>query len=187
MATFNLTPSQTTVPLSAMAEQAGRVPAIVEMIVDFSGPTVPSTVTAISGVSGTVIDCINVPAGFAVLSTGVEVLTKDSAGNSGTLQVKVAAASQGSAVAFSSATGFLATAGTMTPVVPSGTAAFVTLTIGTGTVNGIVRVFATLLDQRARVGTPVYVGTQTNPAGQTTVYGWDPVSNYTASPLVYIL
>ena len=187
MATYNLTPSQTTVPQSAMGLLNGRVPVVVEMCVDFSGPTLPSSVTGISGTSGTVIDCINVPAGFAVLSTGVEVLRVDSAGNSGTLQVKVGSASQGSAVAFSSATGFLATAGTMTPVVPAGTATFVTLTVGTGTVNGIVRVFVTLLDQRARLGCPVFVGTSTNPAGQTTAYGWDPVANYTTTPLTYVL
>lgn len=186
MATFNLTPSQTIVPSSAQALPNGRVPSVVEMIVDFSGPTLPSTVTGISGASATVIDCINVPAGFAVLSTGIEVLRVDSAGNSGTLQMKVGSSNSGSAVAFSSATGFLASAGTMTPVVPASSNAFVTVTIGTGTVNGIIRVFATLLDQRARIGTAVYVGTATNPAGQTTVYGWDPVSNYTASPLVYV-
>lgn len=189
MATYNLTPSQTSVPASALGLINGRVPCVVETVVDFSSIlTLPSNVTAISGTSGTVIDCINVPAGFAILSTGVEVLLKDSAGNSGTLQVKVGSSSQGSAVAFSAALGFLATAGTMTPVVPSGSNAFITLTVGTGTVNGIVRVFATLLDQRARLGGPVFAGTQTNPAGQTTAYGVDPVANYTGTNLLtYVL
>lgn len=186
MTTYNLTPSQTVVPTSASALPNGRVPCVVEMNVDFSLPTLPTGVTAISGTSGTVIDCINVPAGFAVLSTGVEVLRVDTSGNSGTLQVKVGAASQGSAVAFSSTTGFLSTAGTMTPVVPAGTAALVTLTIGTGTVNGIVRVFATLLDQRAKVGTGVAIGTSTNPAGQATAYMWDPIANY-ATALTYVV
>lgn len=185
MATFNLTPSQTVVPKSAMGILNGRVPCVVEMIVDFSGPTLPTGVTGISGASGTVIDCINVPAGFAVLSTGIEVLQADTAGNSGTLTVKVGAASQGSAETVA-ATGFIASAGTMTPVVPSGSAALATLTVGTGTINAIVRVFMTLLDQRARVGTAVSIGTAVNPSGQTTVYAWDPVSNYTTA-LTYIL
>jgi hypothetical protein len=183
MTTYNLTPSQTTVPLSAMGLLNGRVPCVVEMVVDF-GSTAPTGVTGISGASGTVIDCINVPAGFAVLSTGLETLKADSAGNSGTLTIKIGAASQGSAETVA-ATGYIASAGTMTPVVPSGTAAFVTVTVGTGTINGVHRVFATLLDQRARPGTPVYLGTQTNPAGQTTAYGWDPISNYTTA-LTYV-
>lgn len=183
MATFNLTPSQTSVPASAMGILNGRVPCVVEMVVDF-GSTAPTGVTGIAGTSGTVIDCLNVPAGFAILSTGLEVLKADSAGNSGTLQVKVGAASQGSAVTVA-ATGFVATGGTMTPVVPAAANAFITVTVGTGTINGVVRVFATLLDQRARPGTPVYLGTQTNPAGQTTVFGWDPIANYT-TPLVYV-
>jgi hypothetical protein len=192
MATYNLTPSQTIVPTSAMGLLNGRVPCVVEMCVDFeSSPSgIPSTVTGISGTSGTVIDCINVPAGFAILSTGIEVLKVDSAGNSGTLTVKVGSASQGSAETVATL-GFVAGAGTMTPVVPSGTAAMITVTVGTGTINGVVRVFATLLDQRARLGCPVAIGTQTNPAGQTTVYAWDPVFNYTTTlnggPLTYVL
>ena len=181
MATYDLTPSQTTVPVSGSGIMNGRVPFIIETNVDFSLPTLPSGVTAISGTSGTVINCLNVPAGFIVLGTGVEVLKQDSAGNSGTLQVKVASATQGSAVAFSSATGFLATAGTMTPVVASGSSAMITLTIGTGTVNGIVRVYAILLDVRAKIGTPVFIGNSTNPAGQATAYGWDPISNYSTA------
>lgn len=189
MTTYNLTPSQTSVPSSAMSLLNGRVPCVVEMVVDFASgiPTLPTSVTPIVGTSGTVVDCLNVPAGFAVLSTGVEVLLKDTAGNSGTLQVKVGSSSQGSAVSFSAALGFLASAGTMTPVVPAGTNQFVTLTVGTGTVNGIVRVFATLLDQRARPGSAVFVGTWTNPSGQTTAYGIDPVSNYTSTnALTYV-
>lgn len=184
MATYNLTPSQTSVPSSAQSLPNGRVPCVVECLVDFSLPTLPSGVTAIAGTSGTVINCINVPAGFAVLSTGLEVLKADSAGNSGTLLVKVGSASQGSAQTVA-ATGFIASAGTMTPVVPAGSNALVTLTVGTGTINAVVRVFATLLDQRYRPGSPVYIGTSTNPAGQATAYGWDPVSNY-ATALVYV-
>jgi hypothetical protein len=177
MATFNLTPSQTSVPVSAMSEMNGRVPCVVEAIVDTGQ-------TAISGVSGTVYDLINVPAGFAILSTGIEVLQADTAGNSGTVQVKVGAASQGSAVTVA-ATGFTASAGTMTPVVPSGSAVFVTLTVGTGTINAVIRLFVTLLDQRAKLGTGVAQGTQTNPSGQTTVKAVGPE---TYSPaLTYVL
>lgn len=170
MATFNLTPSQTIVPVAAIGLTDGRPPVVVEAIVDFGS-------ASISGTSGTVIDCINVPAGFAVLSTGLETLKADSAGNSGTLTIKVGAATQGSAETVA-ATGFIASAGTMTPVVPAGAAAFVTLTVGTGTINGVHRVFATLLDQRSRPGTPVLKGTTTNPAGQTAVVAVDQ-SNYT--------
>lgn len=161
MATFNLTPSQTVVPLSGQSIMNGRVPFVIEAIVDTGK-------TAISGVSGTIYDVLNIPAGFAVLSTGMEVLQADTAGNSGTLLLKVGAASQGSAQTVA-ATGFIASAGTMTPVVPAAAAVFMTATVGTGTINAVVRFFATLLDQRGKLGTPVCQGTQTNPAGQTTV------------------
>lgn len=185
MATFNLTPSQTTVPLSGQGLLNGRTPAVIEAVVDFGTVTLPTGVTGISGTSGTVIDMLNVPAGFIVLSTSLEVLKADSAGNSGTLLVKVGAASQGSAQTVA-ATGFIASAGSVTPVVPSGSAAFVTLTVGTGTINAVVRVVAVLMDVRAKLGTPVYIGTWTNPALQAAVWGQDPVFNYTP-PLVYVL
>lgn len=185
MATFNLTPSQTTVPASSVVQRYGRVPCVVEALVDFGTVTLPTGATGISGTSGTVIDCINVPAGFAILSTGLEVLKADSAGNSGTLLVKVGSASQGSAQTVA-ATGFIASAGTMTPVVPSGSNAFITLTVGTGTINGVARVYATLLDQRYKPGTGIAIGTTTNPAGQTAAVLQDPVSSY-ATALTFVV
>ena len=185
MATFNLTPSQTAVPSSGMSLLNGRVPCVVETVVDFGLPTLPSGVTAISGTSGTVIDLTNVPAGFAVYATQMEVLRADTAGNSGTIQIKVGAASQGSAVTVAS-NGFVASGGTLTPVVPAAANAFVTATIGTGTINAVVRFVTLLIDLRARPGSAVFIGTWTNPSGQTTAFGWDPISNYTAVPLVYV-
>jgi len=184
MATFNLTPSQTAVPSSGQGLINGRTPAIVEACVDFGTVTLPTGVTGISGTSGTVIDLINVPAGFIVLATTLEVLKADSAGNSGTLTVKVGAASQGSAETVA-ATGFIASAGTVTPVVAAGSGALITLTVGTGTINAVVRVSAVLLDIRAKPGTPIFIGTWTNPAGQTAVWGQDPVSNYSTA-LTYV-
>lgn len=184
MATFNLTPSQTVIPSSGMSILNGRVPAVVETVVDFGLPTLPTGVTAISGTSATVIDLTNVPAGFAVMATYMEVLRADTSGNSGTITIKVGASSQGSAETVA-ALGFIASAGSFTPVVPVGTNALVTATIGTGTINAVVRFVTMLLDLRARPGSPVFIGTSTNPAGQTTAYGWDPVSNY-ATPLVYV-
>ena len=166
MSTFNLTPSQTTVPQSAMGLLNGRVPCVVETVVDF-GSTAPTGVTGISGTSGTVIDCINVPAGFQVQSTGLEVLLADTAGNSGTVAIKVGSAGQGSAETVGTL-GFVASAGTVTPVVPSGSAALVTLTVGTGTINAVVRVYAWLVDCRAKALAGVAIGTQTNPSGQAT-------------------
>ena len=189
MATYNITPSQTIVPTSAQSEANGRVPAIVEAVVDFNSGivTTPTGVTALSGTSGTVINMLNVPAGFTVLQSGVEVLLADTAGNSGTVQVKVGAATQGSAVAPSS-TGYLATAGTVTPVVPSGSNALASLTVGTGTINAICRLFLVMLDTRAKPGTGVAIGTQTNPSGQAAVAMVDPVKNYTGTnKLVYVL
>lgn len=185
MATFNLTPSQTSVPASGMGIMNGRVPVTAECVVDFSLPTLPSGVTAISGTSGTVIDCINIPAGFIVLSTALEVLRADTSGNSGTIIVKVGSTSEGSAETVA-ANGFIAGAGTNTPTAVSGSNAFVTLTVGTGTINAVVRVVAILVDIRYRPGSPVFIGNSTNPAGQTTAYGWDPISNYTAVPLVFV-
>lgn len=184
MATFNLTPSQTVVPSSGAANDYGRKTVIVETVVDFGLPTLPTGVTAISGTSGTVINLTNVPAGFAVMVTQLEVLRADTSGNSGTIQVKVGSASQGSAVTVAS-NGFVASGGTMTPVVPSGSNALVTATIGTGTINAVVRFVTMLVDLRARPGSPVFIGTWTNPSGQTTAYGWDPISNYSTA-LVYV-
>lgn len=182
MTTFNITPSQTVVPASAQSLMNGRVPATIEAVVDFASGvvTTPTGVTALSGASGTVVNALNVPAGFAVLGTGVEVLLADTAGNSGTVQVKVAAASQGSAVTVASL-GFVASGGTMTPVVASGSNALLSLTVGTGTINAVVRVFATLLDQRSKGIEAVFIGTSTNPAGQATGYAVSAPLKYTGS------
>lgn len=178
MTTYNRTNTQGVTPLSAQSMINGRVPAIIEQTIDFS-------LAGNVNVANDIFNAINVPAGFIVLASGVEVLKADTAGNSGTVQLKSGSTNQGSAVAPSS-TGFLATVGTTTPLVASGSSAFMNLVIATGAINAVIRVFLVLLDIRARPGSGVVTGTGTAPDGVTVTQYQDPVKNYTTA-LVYVL
>lgn len=171
MATTNLTVggTQASVPQSAAAIGYGRTDVFVESVIDYNKVAAAST---------DVLNIFNIPAGFAVMASGAEVLLADTAGNSGTVQMKVGSTAQGSAVAPSSL-GFVATVGTFTPVVPSGSNAFMNAVGATGTINGIVRYYMWLRDCRMKLGTGVVVGTTTNPAGATVANVKSPSIDYT--------
>lgn len=178
MATYNRTVgNQALTPLSGNAMRSSRVPVEMDAIIDFS-------VTGNTNAANDIFNLITIPAGHAIIASGVEVLKADSAGNSGTVQIKLGSTTQGSAVA-PSATGLLATVGTMTPVVPSGSNAFLNLVVATGAINAVVRMFVVIVDIRYRPGTGVVIGTTTTPSGATNTLLQDPVSNYTTA-LVYV-
>src|ERR1700743_2899169 len=73
-----------------------RVPRVVEALVDFASTTAPNSgfpnfspnATTISGnASGDIVQVLTIPAGVIVELAGIEVVTADTAGNSGTVQV----------------------------------------------------------------------------------------------------
>lgn len=154
MSTFNRTVNQNssgaTVPVNTINFNDGRHPGIMEAIIDFS-------TTGNAHAAGDIFNTLVIPAGYAILGTGAEVLVADSAGNSGTIQLKTGSTGQGSAVAPSS-TGYLATVGTFTPVVPAGANVMLNTVIATGAINAVVRVFAFVMDTRNRQGTGVCTG-----------------------------
>lgn len=154
MATFNRTVNQNTsgvtTPVNAINFTDGRHPGVMETIIDFSA-------TGNVNAAADIFNALVVPAGYIITATGLEVLVADTAGNSGTLQIKLGSTAQGSAVA-PTATGYLATVGTLTPVVPSGSNAFLNLVVATGAINAIVRIFAVVQDTRNRQGTGVCIG-----------------------------
>lgn len=175
MATNNRVVNQFAAPLSSSAFNNGRVSATLEAVIDFGA-------TGNTHVANDIFELLVIPAGYAINLSAVEVLKADTAGNSGTIQVKVGSTAQGSAVAPSS-TGFLATVGTATTVVPSGSNAFLNLVVATGAINAVVRLIAQLDDVRAIPGGPIATGTATTPSGQTNTAFADP-GTYTG--LVYV-
>lgn len=150
MTTFDRTNNQSSASNNAPSLQYGRTPVTVEAIVDFSA-------TGNAHATSDVFKVIQVPKGYMLLQTGSEVLTADTAGNSGTIQLGLGASTRGSAVAPSS-TGFSASAWNGTLAAPSATDAYIQATIGTGAINAVVRVFATYVDVRGKPGTPVCIG-----------------------------
>lgn len=177
MSTFNRTYNQAVATLSGQAFNNGRVSCTLETVIDFGA-------TGNAHAANDIFNAIVIPAGYIISASGVEVLKADTAGNSGTVQLKLGATTQGSAVAPSS-TGFLATVGTLTGVVASGSAAFMNAVVATGAINAVVRVFVQIDDVRAVPGTPVAIGTATTPAGATSTLYQDPISSYTTA-LVYV-
>lgn len=175
MSTFNRLVNQFASPLSASAFNNGRVSATLETVIDFGA-------TGNTHAANDIFELIWIPAGYVVNVSAVEVIKADSAGNSGTIQVKIGSTAQGSAVAPSS-TGFLATVGTTTTVVPSGSGAFLNLVVATGAINAVVRLLVQLDDVRAVPGGPIATGTTTTPSGQTNTLFADP-GTYTG--LVYV-
>ena len=172
MTTYNrILGNQALTQYSAASVDDGRQSIGVEVVIDFGA-------AGNAHAAGDVFSLMNVPAGYAVELTGAEVLQADTAGNSGTVQLKVGAAAQGSAVAPSSL-GFLGTVGTGTVVVPSGSNATLNVTVATGAINAIVRFFIRMLDCRMKLGTGVVIGATTNPAGQTVANVVSPTVAYT--------
>ena len=175
MATYNRTiGNQASTPYSVQSLMDGRVPAVIDTIIDFAA-------TGNTNAAGDIFNTLYIPQGYAILATGAEVLKADTAGNSGTIQLKLGTTAQGSAVA-PSATGYLATVGTMTPVVPAGAAAYLNTVIATGAINALVRVYAVVVDTRNGANA-VVTGTVVTPAGATNGLCVD-LSTYTTATIV---
>lgn len=132
-----------------------RMPYVTEQIVDFASTTFPNSgfpnftpnATTLSGnASGDTVQTLSIPAGYVVGFAGIEVLTADTAGNSGTLQVTDGSNTYTSALtvqttgikAFTAAAWRLYT-----------TASTLNLAVGTGAVNCVVRAFAVVQDINA--------------------------------------
>lgn len=93
-----------------------------------------------------VFEVINVPAESVVLAAGIDVITVDSAGNSGTL-----ALGDGSvtyvAAAVPTSTGYMTSSDAVAEMfVPYAAANTLDVTVGTGAVNAVVRVWAIIVD-----------------------------------------
>ena len=176
MATYTRTVNQASTALVAQAARSGRQEVYVDIDLDFGA-------TGNAHAAGDVFNLLQVPAGYSLTLSGVEVLKVDTAGNSGTIQIKLGATAQGSAVAPTSL-GFLATVGSLTPTSPTGASQLLSLTVATGAINAVVRLYATINDLRAIPGTPVVIGTATTPAGAISNLSVDPVANYS---LTYVL
>ena len=118
---------------------------VVDMVIDFSETT---------NVANDVFECISIPANTYIITAGVDVLTADSAGNSGTLSLGdgadvdryITAAAPGSttmtirAQAGSSASGASVAHGIFAA------ADTLDLVVGTGALNGKYRVWALTAD-----------------------------------------
>ena len=134
MATYN-NDGGTTGHASAMAKRAY----LYSEIVDFS-----STTNATSDI----FQVLNIPVGSEILNAGIDVLTADTAGNSGTLALDD---SVNSVTYVTAAT--IASTGQMTHgdalgemFISYATADTLDVAIGTGSVNAVVRVWAYILD-----------------------------------------
>ena len=146
MATYSISPA------SGTAGHPSKAPDLkcVSVVVDFSSTT---------NASGDVFECITVPANTYVVTAGIDVMTADTAGNSGTI-----ALGDGSDVDRYIATGATTSAGLMTIRVQAGASNeavgygihaatdTIDMVLSTGAVNSIVRVWAITADFNGYVG-----------------------------------
>ena len=139
MATYTITGGSTT----GLSSSAPKVRST-SVVVDFSSTT---------NVAGDVFECIEVPANTYVVATGVDILTVDSAGNSGTIILGDGGDDNRYLTAST-----LGTAGQMTMLAQSGasnaaigynihaSADSIDIKTATGAINAVVRVWAVLAD-----------------------------------------
>lgn len=129
-----------------------RVPRTLDQLVNFGSTTQPNSgfpaftpnATTLSGnAAGDTVGFLTIPAGCVVVLAGFEVITADTAGNTGTVQVTDGSNTYTSAVtvqttgikAFTAAANRLYT-----------TATTLSLAVGTGNINAVVRGFAVIID-----------------------------------------
>lgn len=139
-----------------------RMPFVSEQIINFGSAlvpnsgylsgSVPNATTLSANVAGDTANAINVPAGYVVLYSGFEVLTADTKGNTGTIQVTDGTNTYTSAVTVQT-TGIKAFTAPATRLYT--TAGILSAAVGTGNINAVIRVFAVLQDLNA-VDTIVY-------------------------------
>lgn len=134
------------------AKSGGSIPRVITDVVDFSSTTNAASDT---------FDVLPVPANSLVLAAGVDVLTADSAGNSGTIAVGDSVDADQYAAAAT-----VAAAGQMTTLDANyaySSADAIRLTIGTGAINAKVRVWACVMSLDAG-------GTLTDSDSQTSTF-----------------
>lgn len=90
-----------------------------------------------------VVEVFTLPAGCVINWTGVQVLTADTAGNSGTIIVKQDSTSRGSATA-PTPVGYPANLFSATVAQVGTSVSKITLTCATGAINAVVRVMASI-------------------------------------------
>ena len=149
MATYSISPA------SGTAGHPSKAPDLkcVSVVVDFSSTT---------NVANDIFECITLPANTFVVTAGIDIITADTAGNSGTLGL-----GDGADVDRYITTAATTTAGTMTIRERAGTGVMGTTSIAygiykatdtidikvtTGAVNCVVRVFALTADFNGYVG-----------------------------------
>ena len=119
---------------------------VVDMVIDFSETT---------NVANDVFECISIPANTYIITAGVDVLTADSAGNSGTLSLGdgadvdryITAGAPGSTTMTIKAQAGTSAMGTTSVAYGIHTAAdTLDLVVGTGAINGKYRVWALTAD-----------------------------------------
>lgn len=149
MATYSISPA------SGTAGHPSKAPDLkcVSVVVDFSSTT---------NVANDIFECITLPANTFVVTAGIDIITADTAGNSGTLGL-----GDGADVDRYISTAATTTAGTMTIRERAGVGSMGTVSIAygiykatdtidikvtTGAVNCVVRVFALTADFNGYVG-----------------------------------
>jgi hypothetical protein len=130
MTAYNSNITSTNIP----AKMGSSIPRVISDVVDFSSTTNASSDT---------FDVLPIPANSLVLAAGVDVLTADGAGNSGTIAVGDSVdADQYAAAATVAATGQMTT---IDANYAYSSADAIRLTIGTGAINAKVRVWACVI------------------------------------------
>jgi hypothetical protein len=130
MTAYNSNITSTNIP----AKMGSSIPRVISDVVDFSSTTNASSDT---------FDVLPIPANSLVLAAGVDVLTADGAGNSGTIAVGDSVdADQYAAAATVAATGQMTT---LDANYAYSAADAIRLTIGTGAINAKVRVWACVI------------------------------------------
>ena len=130
MTAYNSNITSTNIP----AKMGSSIPRVISDVVDFSSTTNASSDT---------FDVLPIPANSLVLAAGVDVLTADGAGNSGTIIVGDSVdADQYAAAATVAATGQMTT---LDANYAYSAADAIRLTIGTGAINAKVRVWACVI------------------------------------------
>ena len=130
MADYNSNITSTNIP----AKRGSSIPRVISDVVDFSSTT---------NASGDTFDVLPIPANSLVLAAGVDVLTADGAGNSGTIAVGDSVdADQDAAAATVAATGQMTT---LDANYAYSAADAIRLTIGTGAIDAKVRVWCCVM------------------------------------------
>lgn len=130
MAAYNSNVTSTNFP----SERGSSIPRVISDVVDFSSTT---------NASGDTFDVLPIPANSLVLAAGIDKLVADSAGNSGTMALGDSVdADQYVAAAAGTGTGQMVT---LDANFAYSSADAIRLTIGSGAINGKVRVWACVM------------------------------------------